>query len=389
MEYLNSLDRRSFFKAGFGCIACASLPGFVTKSNFDHPGNLNFQDNEITSKIRKSILFAGIRKPIKKRSDLEPRIQLLKEKCGEKINGPLTHIFRYDTPVDGFDSEIGFPVSEEVNSGEIKTHMLREMHFYSLVQNGPIDNIARTSGRLYGYMNRTGLSPELEQVEVYHNYDMQDQDNMKIEVMASYLAWPGVYKEQLVRVLSKNAVDEIWSGGENINPHTPVNERCEWVAGSISRLKSHTNEAQQFDILSRVALVRPLEDVDYYKKVYDETGDPFAVIKAQEEKLKKTRTGGFLDPMRFDGKTLHLSKVPYNRKAYDEAANHTELRKAYCFCTLIREATNPNVDPIFCYRAAGWSRQFWEPIMGIEFKTCKITDSILKGDGFCAWDYYL
>jgi hypothetical protein len=84
-----------------------------------------------------------------------------------------------------------------------------------------------------------------------------------------------------------------------------------------------------------------------------------------------------------------LSKVSQNHDAYQKAKNHYELRKAYCFCSLIREAENPEVDPIFCYRAAGWARQFWEPILGIEFKHCEIKSSILSGDPFCSWEYEL
>jgi len=53
------------------------------------------------------------------------------------------------------------------------------------------------------------------------------------------------------------------------------------------------------------------------------------------------------------------------------------------------EATNPRIDPIFCYRAAGWDRQFWELILGRQLGKCRITHSILKGDGFCAWDFDL
>ena len=123
--------------------------------------------------------------------------------------------------------------------------------------------------------------------------------------------------------------------------------------------------------------------------MYDETKDINTIFKAQNEQLEQTRTGGYIDPPRFDGKILHMSKVPYNKKKYMEAKTHKEKRKAYCFCNLVREADNPQIDPIFCYRAAGWSRQFWEPILGVEFKKCEITHSILKGDNFCAWDYYL
>ena len=182
---------------------------------------------------------------------------------------------------------------------------------------------------------------------------------------------------------------EIWMGGEAITPFTLVDDRVEWVAQSLERLKRHTNQDQQFDILSRVALVRPIEDVLKYKKIYQETGDVNKVFEAQNEQLRASPTGGFIDPWWFEKDVLHLSKVAHDRKAYDTAKTAKEFRKAYCFCALIREAKTPEVDPIFCYRAAGWARQFWEPILGVEFKKCTITQSILKGDKFCAWDYNL
>ena len=42
---------------------------------------------------------------------------------------------------------------------------------------------------------------------------------------------------------------------------------------------------------------------------------------------------------------------------------------------------------MFCYRAAGWARQLYEPVLGVELERCTITHSILAGDPFCAWDY--
>ena len=42
-----------------------------------------------------------------------------------------------------------------------------------------------------------------------------------------------------------------------------------------------------------------------------------------------------------------------------------------------------NTHPIFNRRTL-----LWEPILGIRFKRCTITHSILKGDDFCAWDYH-
>lgn len=347
------------------------------------------RENNIKHIIREETLFAGIRKPIKSREELLPRIEEITSVCGDEIVGPLVHIFRFDTPVDGYDSEIGYPIASDVNIGDIRTHTLRKLHFFSLLHKGPIETIRNTTAKIFEHMKKTGLSSELEFMEIYHNYDPDNQSENVIETRVSYLAWPEIYKEQLLRVLGPELTADIWQAGENITPFTLVDERVAWVAESLERLKYHTNQDQQFDILSRVALVRPIEDVMKYKKIYDETGDVNKVLEIQNEQLKASPTGGTIDPWWFENEVLHLSKVAANRKAYDAANTHYEIRKAYCFCALIREATAPQVDPIFCYRATGWARQFWEPILGVEFKKCTITQSILKGDRFCAWDYQL
>ena len=207
--------------------------------------------------------------------------------------------------------------------------------------------------------------------------------------MASYLAWPEVYRAQLARVLGEDAARGVWQGGELVTPHTPVDERCAWVAASIGRLKARTTADQQFDILSRVALVRPQEDIGQYTTIYRRDRDIQAVFRSLHEHQSKTRFGPSIDPPTFDGKVLHDSKAAYNREAYLAAKTHEERRRAYCFCSLVREAKDPEIDPIFCYRAAGWARQLWEPVLDVQFSRCTITHSILKGDPFCAWDYHL
>jgi len=345
---------------------------------------------ELRHVIREETLFAGIRRPIKSREELLPRMEQARHACEEKAIGPLTHIFRLDTPVEGYDSEVGFPVSEPVDVGDVQTHTLRRLHFFSLLHEGPVKALRETNGKISAHMNRVGLSPELELVEIYHRYDPKDESSNRIELQAAFLAWPEVYWDQLVRVLGPDLAEEIWTGGEKTTPFTPVDDRARWVGESLERLKRHTDQDQQFDILSRVALVRPGEDTAKYKALYEASGRRIeAVLEAQNRALSGSQTGGFIDPPWCNGEVLHLSKVAYDRNAYDKARTHAELRKAYCFCSLTREARDPRIDPIFCYRAAGWARQFWEPILGVEFKHCTITKSILKGDAVCAWEYRL
>jgi hypothetical protein len=292
--------------------------------------------------------------------------------------------------VEGFDSEIGFPVREEVNSGDIRTHTLRSMHFFANIHEGSIDTLPQTRSQLYEHMNLVGLSPELELVEVFHRYDPASPDNQRVESMASFLPWPEKYREELMRVVGEEVAWDVWEGGADMTPHTPVDERWPWVAASIERLKRRSNLEEQFDVLSRVALVRPPENIEKYKRIYAASGDINVVLEAlRDELLTSGRTRPWFDSPTFDGKVLHVSKVPFDEEAYLRATTPEETRRAFCFCALVREAKDPKIDPIFCYRAAGWDRQLWEPVLGVEFTRCEITHSILKGDKFCAWDYYL
>ena len=385
------LDRRSFLTTTAHGFTGLSLPFVFGRAPLRGLDGHAAADGEIRSTVRPPTLFAGIRKPIRDRTELEPRIREVRAACGDAIAGPLTHIFRFDTPVEGFDSEIGFPVRAAVEVGAVRSHTLRSMHFFSNVHEGSVATLPRTRGLLYEHLNRVGLSSELELVEVFHRHDPDDPENQRIESMASYLPWPEKYREELTRVLGEETTRVVWAGGEKITPDTLVDERCRWVAASIERLKEHSTPEQQFDILSRVALVRPPEEIEKYQRIYDEAGGEIdAVIEAhQEHFLKNGRTEGWLDMPHFDGKVLHVSKVPRDERAYLAATTPEEIRKSFCFCNLVRGAEDPCLDPIFCYRAAGWARQFFEPIMGVEFKRCEITHSILKGDRFCAWDFYL
>ena len=383
------MNRRRFLTVGSA--ACCFLPSFLDFPTAWGTDGVVSQEGGITSVVREKTLFAGIRRPIQARAELEPRIEALRATLGDRIVGPLTHIFRFDTPVVGNDSEIGFAVREVLNSGDIRTHTLRRMHFFSNMHEGSLATLPQTRTRIHEHMNRAGLSQELELVEVFHRYDPVDAGNQRVEIQVAYLPWPEKYREELIRVLGEEKAGVVWAGGEAMTPFTGVDERCAWVAASIRRLKELGTQEEQFDVLSRVALVRPPEDIDRYKQIFDKAGgDLQAVFDAQhEEFMGAGRTRGRFDEARFDGKTLHLSKVPYDEKAYLEATTPETTRKAFCFCTLVREARDPRIDPIFCYRAAGWDRQLFESVMGVEFKRCEITHSILKGDRFCAWTYHL
>ena len=334
--------------------------------------------NNIRHVIRKKTLFASIRQTIKKREELQSSVEKLKETCKEKIIGPLTLIFHYDTPVDGFDAEIGYPVSENVNIDTISSRILRRNEFLSSIHIGKSEKIGDAYQRVYSLMYKNGISPGMSTVEVFHEYDFENPDNVKVEVQGSIHMWNCLYKNALNKYLGEEKQERIYFDGDKITPFTNIEDRILWVKETLERLKKESFPQEQFQILSHIALIRPLEEINQYKQKYLENHKIQDIIT-----LLKSKLNWIVDPVVKDN-YVHISKVARDRKGFDKAKNHDEKRAHYCFCRLVSEANNlPDIDPIFCFRAAGWAAQLWEEILQKPVINGEIVKSVLKGDDYC------
>ncbi|UCE20782.1 MAG: hypothetical protein JSV46_00665, partial [Candidatus Aminicenantes bacterium] len=90
-DSLSNLNRRTFIRKSLEGMAFISLPALLKLDSPVVRAGVNAEDNTVTYVVREEILFAGIRKPIKKRAELKPRIEELKTACAGKTVGPLTH----------------------------------------------------------------------------------------------------------------------------------------------------------------------------------------------------------------------------------------------------------------------------------------------------------
>ena len=341
------------------------------------------EKGEIKHIIREKTLFASIRRPIKKRADLEPYVNTLKKSCEGKINGPLTLIFHYDTPVDGFDAEIGFPVSEKVEIEPISSRILGRNEFLSSLHSGKAEKIGEAYQRVYSLMYKNGISPGMSTVEIFHEFDFAKPDNIKVEVMGSIHMWNYLYKTALKKFLGEEKQHQIYLDGDKITPLSGIEERTPWVKNTLDRLKKESSQEEQFQILSHIALVRPMEEIKQYKHKYLEKNNVQDVITLLKSKLK------WIAEPEIKENYVHISKIARNREGFDKAKTHDEKRSHYCFCRLVSEAANlPTIDPIFCYRAAGWAAQLWEEILQKPVIKCDIVKSVLKGDDYCDFKLY-
>jgi len=344
------------------------------------------QQSNIIHVIREETLFASIREPIKELrpvKELLPRIEKLNRACKGYIVGPVRLLFHFDTLVDGYDAEIGYPVNKNIERDKISTRTLPYAEFLSITHRGSYKKLQETYTKVYSFMRGNGLSDALEIEEILHTYDFEDQEHCVTEVHASFLMWDKLYRDHLEEILGEEKRKIIWGDGDKITPFTSIEERAVWVKDTLERLKKQSTENQQFEIISRLALPRPLDEIDQYKEIYEQTGDIHQVLKKREEaqnwKIKP----------KLEKNIIFTSKIPYfyfrqDRDSYDNAKTPEEIRTTYCFCTLIRNHKgDTGIDPIFCYRAAGWARQLWERVLDKKVLKCEILKSVLKGDRFC------
>ncbi|MCY3412323.1 MAG: hypothetical protein INQ03_11870 [Candidatus Heimdallarchaeota archaeon] len=323
-------------------------------------------------------LFASKRVIIQEKADFKDYIQEIKDLCEDHITGPLYVIRHYDYPGPGLDYEIGYPVNRNIK--ELNTYDRNYNEYLSGRVKGTMEMAAKLGGEIYKEMYAHGISPGMEYIEIYHILDPDDEMS-EIEIRAAMHMWVTLYHKSLHKHItnlgSEDIVASIFAGGEKMHAFTPIEERVAWVTETLERLKSYVDVDSQFHIISDIALTRPQSDIDQYKKVYVETGSMEKVM----EKLMGTHY--FPCKQRVDGNIIYSCKTPRNKEGYLNAKTFEEKRQAYCFCILTAMSKNPTMDPIFCFRAAGWAKQLFEGVLEKKVKTGRILKSILKGDDYC------
>lgn len=282
--------------------------------------------------------------------------------------GNLRAILHYDFPGEKKKIEIGYPVSQYIELDGFQCAHTIYNEYLCLFDSGEED----TTRRIYQKMYERGVSPGMSLVTKFHS------DGTK-EILASVHLWTYLFKNALNKFIPNHA-EIIYGDGDKLTPLSDISERQGYVTQALFRLKQYSDEKTQFEILSNIALTRPKEEIEIYKQIYNKSGDIQEVIKKREESQY------WVIKPRIEGNSIITSKTPRNVEGYKNATTPEEKRKNYCFCILTAMSENPQYDPIFCYRAAGWARQLWEGILDQKAHSCNIRKSVLKGDEHCEFE---
>ena len=301
----------------------------------------------------------------------------------EHLGGPPFCIIRFITSVeDGFDAEIGFPVTQAVETESVRTLTFPPMGVLSLVHVGPLEDLGVSYKRLYNSTAEQGLISDEFVREVYPDWELTEWKSVEVQFVVHN--WNRLLAANLDRVLGEEARQCVMLGIDEPGIESTLDERFRWVREIIERLQKSASEGQVYDVLSSCAHVFPQEQIDKLRAVYVEAlglaGDPLDAVDAVIAFMAQDPGWGET-PLR-QGRVIYSTKAPRDAQAYENARTEAERKQAYCFCPVVRNRLEQGMPAAFCTCGAGWYRQQWEGAIG-EAVSIRIVKSILNGDDVC------
>ena len=349
-------------------------------------------ENNIDYKKIDETSVAYIRTSIKTRDDISDVIQKLESQIPEEnIRGPAYGRTFWVSSVpkeEGFDMEIGFPVTNKFENVDIKTKILEKREVFSIIHKGPIDKKNETYGLLLNYIRDKKIISDEFSMEIY-----LDSNNPKGEVLEfQYVVhnWQALFEKHTERVLGSEVTKEVIA--EQIEFDSSAETRLNWAKEVINGLKSHTSDSfQVYDILSSCAHVFPIEPILKMKEVYErrksETNDPLAAIDSVLDMMENDAAWGNR-PYR-EGNVIIATKNPADRESFEKATTSEEKRRAACFCPVIRNhLEDKDIPKEYCLCSAGWERRQWEIALS-ETVRVDVRKSVAQGDDLCQFAIHI
>ncbi|MHA1924837.1 MAG: GyrI-like domain-containing protein [Candidatus Thorarchaeota archaeon] len=340
-------------------------------------------EHEFEYKTLEDMLIASIRAPLFKRDELKERFEHIREVCGERIAGPGMIVYHWDTDVkEGLDVEAAYPVSENVETEGISSRILEGFDAFTTVHKGPYDQMSIVFRKLHEYRASRGLAAELNPREVYLTgpFETNPEHNVT-ELQTTIHPWESRFRARVKEVLGEEKGAEVLQGAEKITPFSPASERSDWVIAAIERLDDLADENQKCAVISKCAHDRPLEDIQRFKEIFQDSQNIDKVLEVYGEDLP------WLEKPYRDGTILYTSKPPANREAYDKAVTRDEIIKAACFCPIVQAALE-KMPRTFCYCGAGWAEQLWSEVVGQSVKV-EIIETVVDGGRMCKFAVHL
>jgi len=281
---------------------------------------MTLQESGMTKKKTEEMLVASIRF----RDDFEGKnihlmFKKLFEKCKEHICGPAITLFDYGVYSDGVEVEVCFPVTQPIDTGEVKSRTLESVDVLSLMHKGSLEKKRESLSKLYGYFREHGIVGTSFRREITLKFNSDNPEENVTELQAVLHKWDKRFAKNLDRVLGSDARKEITQGSDKLfTLESTFDERAKWIKDATERLNGLADEGQKYDILSCCAHDFSKKRIVKLRAIYEKNGDIDEVIKTMHE------DPAWYEKPRREGKTIYVKKIPYDSENYKKATDKDE-----------------------------------------------------------------
>lgn len=344
----------------------------------------------ITHKQVEPELVAYLRFNLKERAEIHHKLQELANGIPPEIiaEAPYVHIQYFSSYAEGYEAEVGFPVTKMVENGKIKSKQAPRLEVLSIIHQGSPETLRETKLKLHSFTSHHALISDEFAREVY--LDWQDPQG-PIEAQFVIHNWNGLLANNLARVLPDIQPAAVTQGIDTVDIESTPEERFAWAKTAMQKLDTIASEHQKYDIVSSCAHVYPPGQLEKLKNVFENSREqeaaPLKAVDAVRAFMKADPGWNEMEQYR-QGHVIYHTKNPLDPQGYADAKTDAEKRAAYCFCPVIRAKLDKGMPVTYCYCGSGWYRQQWEIATGKPV-TVEVVQSVLKGDLVCQFAVHL
>lgn len=322
--------------------------------------------------------IASIKTVVKGRADIPPLFGLLQQTCGDAICGPAMAVFHYGAVKDGVLVEAAYPVSRQVESGEVHTRLLEKRKAWTVVHNGAPETNRAATQEIFAYLDSHAGTVGGGTREIYLTLDSHKPENNVTEIQVLDHEWHERLSSGVQEVLGGEAQQRVMQGIEALTAESSAEEYRTWIHEAMRRLDALTDDPEEkYRIVSCAAHVFPQHRIDRMKSIYEQRHEIDDVLKEMY-----TDPDWYEMPVR-KGNQLFMVKVPFDAEAYQKATSPVERHQAYCHCSFVRpylKEMSAGISPTFCWCGAGWYRRLWEGVLGKPIQVEHVETLVSGGD---------
>ena len=319
---------------------------------------MTIETMEVTQKWVADLLLAGIRFQGEPEeipayfAQLFPQVEAYV--CGK---GMLLYHKEAQSPGRPQEIEVCYPVSQVVESGRVKSHvleggpMLSILHVGGYGASGVIGSRNETWVNFVHYIIENGveiaMGPQREiRLLDAAEYGLKTQHYLtELQIPVMLPRWLDRLARGVESCAGEAARQYVMQDSEQLTILSQPETKAQWVTSAMERLDATLDEEDRYQVMTGCAHRFPAVRIERMKAEFERLGDIDALLDVMRQ-----------DPYWYEvphrkGNILYVTKNPVDPEGYQNAQSEVEKRAAYCHCSMMRAAilAQSRVSPTFCY----------------------------------------